>query len=67
MLHVDYLNDQCIAHTGVVPPNKKMKLTSQVRSITFLFTPTYIYIEMEVFAKIINSFKSLAISVKAPS
>ena len=67
MLHVDCLNDQCIAHTGVVPPNKKMKLRSQVCSITFLFTPTYIYIEMEVFAKIINSFKSLAISVKAPS
>ena len=63
----DYTNDWRIAHTGVAPPNKKIKLRSQVPTVTFLFTPTHTYTKMEVFAKIVKGFKLLAIPAKAPS
>ena len=58
---VGYTNDQLIDHTGVAPPNKKIKLRSQVHSVQLLFAPTYIYTQMEVFAKIVNGFKPLVI------
>ena len=39
----DYTNDRRIAPTGVAPPNKKIKLRSQVCSVAFVFTCTYMY------------------------
>ena len=63
----DYTADQHNAPTGVAPPNKKIKLRSQVLSVRFLFNPTYIYTQMGAFAKIVNGFKPLAISAKALS
>ena len=54
-------NDQLIDHTGVAPPNKKIKLRSQIHSVQLLFAPTYIYTQMEVFVKIVNGFKPLVI------
>ena len=62
-----YTNDRCMAPNGVAPPNKKIKLRSQVRSVTFLFTSAYIYTQMEVFAKTVNGFKPLAIPEKVLS
>ena len=51
-----YMADQHNAPTGVAPPNKNIKLRSQVHSVRFLFTPTYIY-----------TFTPLAIPAKALS
>ena len=63
----DYTNDQHFAHAEDAPPNKKIKLRPIVRSLTIIFTSTYIYTNMEVFAKTVNGFKQLAISTKTPS
>ena len=60
----DYTNYRSIAPTGAAPANKKIKLRSLVRSVTFLFTFTYIYTQMKVFAKIVSGFKPLAIPAK---
>ena len=63
----DYTNDQRFAHAEDAPPNKKIKLRPIVRSLTIIFTSTYIYTNMEVFAKTVNGFKQLAIPTKTPS
>ena len=63
----DYTDDEHNAPTGVARPNKKIKLRSLVHSVTFLFTPTYIYTQMGAFAKMVNGFKPLAVPAKSLS